>query len=302
MLMANVVLELKDVTKTYGSSRGIDNVSLKVEAGQVFGFLGPNGAGKSTTINLLIDLIRPTKGKINIFGLDSVKNGVQIRSKIGFLIGDMSLDSSLSGWQQLEYFGNLRGNFSPKRVKELASLLDINLNRKIKDLSRGNRQKVGLISALMHEPELLILDEPTSGLDPLIQDRFNKIILDLKAQGKTTFMSSHMLSEVQEMCDQVAFVREGKIIDVKLLNTMAAGLAKKVNIVTDNKANLVTELKKLTGTKLNQSTKNSVSLTFSGDVNELLRLLAKQGVNDVTISEADLETVFMNYYKDKADV
>jgi len=299
--MATPVIELKNVSKRYGSARGIDEVSFKVEPGQVFGFLGPNGAGKSTTINMLVDLIRPSEGKISIFGLDSVIDSLEIRRKIGFLTGDMSLDESLTGLQQLTYFGNLRGDLPLKRIHQLAELLQINLARKIKTLSRGNRQKVGLISALMHDPELLILDEPTSGLDPIVQSQFNKIILDHKKSGKTTFMSSHVLSEVQEICDQLAFIRDGKILNIQSMSDIGADSPKIVNIVgADSK--LITKIKALKGAVTDKSNGVKLDLTFAGNINDLLATLAKHDLKDINIQDADLEAVFMKYYQEDKDV
>jgi ABC-2 type transport system ATP-binding protein len=222
------VIEIKNVTKMYGNAVGVKDISLDIEPGAIFGFLGPNGAGKTTTISMVVDLIRPTSGNINVFGLDSADNSLEIRKRIGYLAGDFALDRGLTGWEQLEYFGNLRGNFDKKYVRELAQRFDCNLNKKFKALSRGNKQKVGLISALMHKPELLILDEPTSGLDPLVQAEFNKVIRERQKEGKTTFMSSHILGEVQEICDRVAFIREGRLIDIKSMVDLAEGLPREV--------------------------------------------------------------------------
>lgn len=294
--MSEPVISLKNVTKRYGSDRGITDVSFNVMPGQVYGFLGPNGAGKTTTISLMTDLIRPTSGKLNIFGLDSVKDSLQIRQKIGFLTDDMAMDKGLAGWQQLEYWGNLRGKFAKNHVNELAKQLSCNLNKKIKTLSRGNRQKVGLISALMHDPELLILDEPTSGLDPIIQQQFNKIILERKSRGKTAFISSHILGEVQEICDEVAFIREGKIIDVKGLNALAKSSPKQVHFKTSAKE-LAAKLKQLTGVNNYKHSDNGIVCTFTGDINQLLRLLSKYEVEQLTIADADLESTFMKYYE-----
>ena len=198
------VIELKNLTKNYGKNRGVSDVTLVVPEGSVFGFLGPNGAGKTTTISMLVDLIRPTSGTVKIFGQDNREHSVENRQKIGFLAGDMAMDNALTGWQQLEYLANLRGGLNRQHAGELAERLKCDLNRKFKTLSSGNRQKIGLIAALMHDPELLIFDEPTSGLDPITQAEFNKIVLEHKAAGKTAFISSHMLSEVQEICDSVA--------------------------------------------------------------------------------------------------
>lgn len=291
------VIEFKNVTKMYGADRGVIDVSLKVSKGTIFGFLGPNGAGKTTSISLLIDLIRPTKGQIKILGMDSQQDSVEIRKKIGFLAGDIALDGGLTGWQQLEYFGNLRGKFDKKYVAELAERLNCDLTRKFKKLSRGNKQKVGLIAALMHKPEILILDEPTSGLDPLIQAEFNKIILEYKKAGKTAFISSHILSEIQEICDQVAFIRDGKVIAENSMMELAAGLPREVKIISKDKK-LLPNLKKLDGFELNTKPDGMISATFAGDVNKLLAVLANHKVESLHMHDADLESVFMNYYGD----
>lgn len=282
----------------YGKSRGVKNVSLKVEAGTIFGFLGPNGAGKTTTISMLVDFIRPTEGKINIFGLDSVAQSVEIRKRVGFLAGDFALDGSLTGMQQLEYLGNLRGGVAKTRIAELGRRFECRLNRPIKTLSRGNKQKVGLISALMHDPELLIFDEPTSGLDPLMQAEFNKIIMEHKQQDKTAFISSHVLSEVQEICDHVAFIREGKVIATKHTAKLAAQSPKRIHIIGAS-SELRGALKQMSQFKLLTSKGVVVEGTFGGDINGLITLLGKYKLQNVTIQDADLETIFMKYYGDQ---
>jgi ABC-2 type transport system ATP-binding protein len=293
----SVVIQLKDVTKMYGSARGVNNVSLTVEKGTIYGFLGPNGAGKTTTISMLVDLLRPTSGVAEVFGLNTIVNGVQIRQKIGYLAGDMALDKALTGWQQLEYFGALRKSYDKKYVTELSKKLECDLDRKIKTLSRGNRQKVGLISALMHRPELLILDEPTSGLDPLIQEQFNEIILEHKKEGKTTFISSHILSEVQELCDHAAFIREGKIIADKPIAEIAKDAPYEVTIVSDDKK-LGAILKKLPETHITDEKKNIFSFTYMGEVSKLLKVIHPYKIEDISITKGDLESTFMGYYKD----
>lgn len=291
------VLELDNVTKMYGQARGIENVTFKVQPGSIFGFLGPNGAGKSTTINMLVDLLRPTSGQIKIFGLDSVKDSLAIRQRIGFLAGDMAMDRALTGWQQLEYLGNMRGNFDKQYVTELAKRLDCKLDRKFKTLSRGNKQKVGLIAALMNKPDLLILDEPTSGLDPLIQAEFNEIVLEHKKAGKTVFISSHVLSEVQLICDTVAFVRDGMLIAESTIDELSAGLPKEV-IIFSNDKKLVTDLKKLKGFHIKNLKANSIESLYAGDVNALVAILARHKVDNLHIHDADLESVFMKFYGD----
>lgn len=295
------VIQLNNVTKTYGSSRGISDVSLAVEQGTVFGFLGPNGAGKTTTISMLVDMIRPTKGAVSIFGLDCHQDGVEIRRRIGFLAGDFALDERLSGFQQLSYFDNLRGGGHGKRMQELAKRLSSDLSRPIKSLSRGNRQKIGLISALMHDPELLIFDEPTSGLDPLVQAEFNAIVLEYKHAGKTVFISSHMLSEVQEICDEVTFIREGQIIATENMATLASRSPKRIRVTSTDKK-LRQALQTVHGVTLLPETGAVLECTYSGDVNKILDVLSKYSLSDLTITEADLETIFMNYYTGKKDV
>jgi ABC-2 type transport system ATP-binding protein len=293
--MSKPVIELKNVTKMYGKSRGVLDVSLEVPKGSVFGFLGPNGAGKTTTISMLIDLIHSTNGQISIFGMDAKKDSLKIRQKLGFLGGDMTLDDSLTGWQQLEYFGNLRGNFNKKYVTELAQRFSCELDRKIRTLSRGNKQKVGLIGALMHKPELLILDEPTSGLDPLIQDQFNQIIIEHRKQGNTVFISSHVLSEVEQLCDHVAFIREGRLIANKPIDQITIGLAKHIKIVTDDK-HVSGGIEKINGVSQLKTKDHTITALFSGDVNELIGYLAKHKVNDFSITAPDLDTIFTKYY------
>lgn len=289
------VISLQGVCKTYGTSRGVKDISLTVPEGMVLGFLGPNGAGKTTTISMLINLTRPTSGTITLFGKDAQANGLQLRKHIGFLAGDMALDKGLTGKQQLEYLANLRGGVDATYVRKLATRLQCDLSRKIKQLSRGNRQKVALIAALMHQPDLLILDEPTSGLDPLVQAEFNKIILEHKAAGKTAFISSHVLSEVQELCDRIVIIREGSIVADKSLAELRKVSAKNIRLVTEGKPiPYVTGLKGMEHLRIQG---NSATFTYSGDVGDLLHKLAAAPVRDISIEAADLESIFMKYYE-----
>lgn len=290
------VISLKNVSKTYGKSRGVSALNLEVPSGTVFGFLGPNGAGKSTTINMLVNFTKPTGGEIHIFGKDSSKHGLTIRKDIGFLASDMALDGNLTGWQQVEYHGRLRGNYDKAYVTTLAQRLNCDLSRKIKNLSRGNHQKVALISALMHKPKLLILDEPTSGLDPLIQAEFNKIILEHKAAGRSTFMSSHVLSEIQELCDRVAFIKEGEIIADTTLDELASTSPKEVSIMCEDKT-LLARIKRLSGVASLSAEDARISFTYTGSPNDLTHILGMYDVSDLIIQEADLEAMFMKYYE-----
>ena len=292
------VIKLKNLTKSYGKNRGVENISLSLDEGEVFGFLGPNGAGKTTTISMLVNLMKQTSGSIEIFGLNNQEYGTEIRSRIGYLAADTALDKGLTGRQQLEYFGNLRGDYDAVHVDELANRLNCDLTRKIKTLSRGNRQKVGLIAALMHRPELLILDEPTSGLDPIIQAEFNKIILEHKTSGKTAFISSHVLSEVQELCDKVVFIREGRLIANKPLKDIVRSAAKHIRMVAPNTI-IVNKIKNLGLIKNTHINGLTLSGLYDGEINSLLTGLAQFKLTDLSISDADLETVFMQYYEAK---
>lgn len=291
------VVELTRLTKRYPGATvdAVHDLSLQVQPGQIFGFLGPNGAGKSTTITMLVNLMQPTTGQIKLFDQDVQQHGLEIRRDVGYLTGDMALDKSLTGWQQLEYIGNLRGNFSRSYARELAVRLDSNLLVKIKSLSRGNRQKIGLIAALMHKPKLLILDEPTSGLDPLIQIEFNNILLEHKKAGGTTFISSHVLSEVQELCDQVAIIRKGKLVANKPLHEIVAAAPKQVRFTTTVQ-NPTQHVKTLTGVS-ELKTDGAVSFMFTGNVDQLVKALAKTPLTSLTIKDTDLEEIFRKYYE-----
>lgn len=292
------VIELQGLTKRYPGTTvdALHDVSISVLPGQIFGFLGPNGAGKTTTISMMVNLLCPTSGSIRLFGKDIQQFGLESRARIGFLAGDMALDKGLTGWQQLEYFGHLRGTFDKTYVRELAKRFDCNLHKKIKTLSRGNRQKVGLIGALMHKPDLLILDEPTSGLDPLIQAEFNKIILEHQQEGKTTFMSSHVLSEVQELCDQLAIIRSGKVVTHTSLKDIIAAAPRIVRLTGNGSQQPASLLKDLKGVGNLVRHDHSVSFSFTGDINDLLVRLTKQKLRNVTIQNAELEDIFMGYY------
>jgi ABC-2 type transport system ATP-binding protein len=207
--MAKPAISTHDLVKTYGrGSRGLAGLDLEVNTGEVYGFLGPNGAGKSTTIRILLDLIRPTGGSARVLGLDPRADGVELRRRVGYLAGDFVVDGRQTGRQLLEYLGNLRGGVSRDRITELAGRLDLDLDRRIKALSKGNRQKVGIVQAFMHTPELLILDEPTSGLDPFLQQEFVRLVREHAQRGATVFMSSHVMSEVQQTADRVGIIRD----------------------------------------------------------------------------------------------
>jgi ABC-2 type transport system ATP-binding protein len=206
------VIALEKLTKSYGSNRGIIDVELTVEPGEIFGFLGPNGAGKTTTIRTMLDLIRPTSGRALVFGIESSADPVAIHRKVGYIPGEFALYDRLTGKQTLEYFANLRGGVDPAYQAALIERFELDPSRRFREYSKGNKQKVGAIIALQHRPELLVLDEPTAGLDPLVQQTFFSTLREAVADGATVFLSSHILSEVEKSCDRVAIIREGRIV------------------------------------------------------------------------------------------
>ena len=294
--MKKPVIHLHNVTKNFGSHIAVHSLNLEVREGEIFGFLGPNGAGKSTTIRMLLGQISPHDGTITIFGHDAIKSRLEIHKRIGYLSGDMAMDPQLTGKQYLQYMARLHGGIKWYKIAELAHRLDADLDKKLKSLSRGNRQKIGFISAVMHDPEMLILDEPTSGFDPLIQAEFNKIILDYKAQGKTVFISSHILSEVRHLCDRVGFIREGKLIKVGDMEELAETNLKQIRAVFRDEKDIA-HLRAVPGIQHVSVDSNHVVCQFGGQMHELIQKLAQLSVIDVAIEDAELEELFMRYYQ-----
>lgn len=294
-----VALNLENVTKRFGKSRGIENVTFSIQTGEVFGFLGPNGAGKSTTINTILDLLRADSGTIQVLGMDTHRQYVDVHKRIGYLAGDMETDASLTGKQYLSYAARLHGDVDHKIVETLIKRLRCETDKRIKHLSRGNRQKIGLIAALMHDPDILILDEPTSGLDPLVQNEFNAIIHEHKLRGKTTFMSSHVLSEVQANCDRVGFIRDGKLLRISPMDELLSDAARKVVVIYKKDAP-DTRLKSLEGVSNLKSHGPRREFSFNGDYTELMRALATKPIKDLEIAEPSLDELFMEYYEEEA--
>jgi ABC-2 type transport system ATP-binding protein len=208
------IIQTEKLTKSYGPHRGIVDIDLEVNEGEAFGFLGPNGAGKTTTIRVLLDHLRPTSGRATVFGIETTADPVAIHRRVGYLPGEFTLYDKLTGGQTIEYFANLRGGVDTVYQADLVARLDVDPTRKFKEYSKGNKQKIGLVVALQHRPDLLVLDEPTSGLDPLVQQTFYEVIREAKADGRTIFLSSHILSEVEKTCDRVAIIRDGRLAKV----------------------------------------------------------------------------------------
>ena len=297
-----MIIQIENLTKFYGTARGIIDMSLTVNEGEVFGFLGPNGAGKSTTIRTLLDLIRPTRGHALIFGLDSHDDKLAIHRRVGLLPGDLALYPKLTGAQNLHYLANLRGGVDWTFVKELAERLDADLSRRVKDYSSGNRQKIGLIQALMHKPELLILDEPTSGLDPLIQQTFYKLVKEAQAGGQTVFLSSHVLPEVERICDRVGIIREGRLVTVEKVADMKARALRRLEIVFEGDVP-AEHFRTVPGVRDVMVHDNHLICTIAGSMDALVKAAAQHTVTNLISREPNLEEIFLTYYgKEGEDV
>ena len=288
------IIEVNHLTKYYGKSRGIVDVSFNVQEGEIFGFIGPNGAGKSTTIRLFMSLIYPTSGDAKIFGLDCIKYGPEIRQEIGYLPSEVFYYEGMKVLDLLKYSASFYKKDSSKRMFELAKLMELELDRRIDDLSYGNKKKVGIVQGLLHQPKVIILDEPTAGLDPLMQQNFFNLILEENKRGATVFFSSHILGEVQRLCSRVAIIKDGSIINIQDIKTLQKDNYKKVRVVAENldakrfEVAGVTNLEKVDGT---------LSFFYKGDINLMARLISESRVTDATIEDLSLEEIFMHYYE-----
>jgi ABC-2 type transport system ATP-binding protein len=288
------------LTKFYGKSRGIVGLDLDVRPGEIFGYLGPNGAGKTTTIRLLLDLIRPTGGRAEVFGLDSHRDGIAIRRRIGFLPGELRLYGSVSADELFSYFGHLRHRFDPVDAARIAEALDLDTTREIRTLSHGNRQKVGLVQALMGRPELVILDEPTQGLDPFVQQAFYRLLDEVRADGRTVFMSSHVLPEIERTCDRVGIVREGHLLAVESVADLKARALRRLELRFDTPVPAaafvgVPEVRDVVVVG------SVVTCTVAGPVAGLFRAASAFLLVDVISAEPTLEEIFLAYYGEPDD-
>ena len=290
-------IECRGLTKYYGETAGIVDLDLTVEVGEVFGFIGPNGAGKTTTIRLLLNFLQPTRGSATVFGLDMTTDSVAIRGRVGYLPGDLALYPSMTGREFLLYFSRLRGVDTAATTTRLAERFELDLDRRIKEYSKGNRQKVGLVNAFMHEPELLILDEPTGGLDPLMQQEFATLLGEVRAEGRTVFLSSHYLPEVERMADRVGIIREGHLIAVDTLDGFRTRIQSNLTLEFARPVDRsgfaglrgVTSVEAHDGGRL-------LRLSVSGAQDAVIRAAADTGATAVHTEEADLDDVFLSYY------
>jgi len=289
------VIEIHNLTKTYGKSRGIEDVSFQVEEGEIFGFIGPNGAGKSTTIRTLLSLIYPTSGTATIFGKDIIKYRCEILQEVGYLPSEVFYYDNMRVIDLLRYSASFYKKDCTAKINELAEILELDLKRKIDDLSYGNRKKVGIVQGLLHSPKLIILDEPTGGLDPLMQAKFFDLIKDENKKGATVLFSSHILSEVQNVCDRVAIIKEGKIIKVDKISTLRESAYKRISV--ESTSVIEKGYFTLDGITALQLDGKKAEFLFGGNLNEIMQKLSALELTNVSIQEPDLEELFMHYYQ-----
>jgi ABC-2 type transport system ATP-binding protein len=295
---AGVVLRTQGLAKSYGKVQALRGVDLEVRRGEIFGFLGPNGAGKTTTIRCLLDLIRPDGGSARVLGIDPQAEPVAVQARTGYLPGELRLNDNLTAERQLRFFSDMRGRqVDSNFVRQLASRLDLDLQRPIKNLSKGNKQKVGVVQALMHRPELLLLDEPTSGLDPLMQQEVLGLIRQARDDGATAFFSSHIMSEVQAVADRVAMIRAGEIVEVADTRSLTDRALRQTTIRFQEPVDS-SALARLPGvTVLSQEDSTSVTLQVEGAMDGLIKALGAFPVNDLETERLSLEDVFLAYYQ-----
>ena len=294
----NPIIQVEQLTKHYGQSVGIDQINFEVKGGEIFGFLGPNGAGKTTTIRLLLDLLRPSSGKIYLFQKPLQLNSLEIRQRCGYLPGDFSVIDNLTAEEFLTFASQLRGQ--PKiSFEKLSARLSLQgeLSRKIRHLSQGTRQKIGIIQAFLHQPELVILDEPTIGLDPLIKEEFYNFLQEYRQQGKTIFLSSHNLPEVERVCDRVAIIRKGKLVASESLENLKKNRFRRLSLTLKHPVDQL----QLTGGQLISHKGLQVELLVKGEIPCLLRELANLPLEDFTFPEPSLEEIFLYYYRENQD-
>jgi len=289
------VIEINNLAKYYGKTRGIENVSFDVEEGEIFGFIGPNGAGKSTTIRTLLSIIYPTGGSAKIFGKDCIEYGPELKNEIGYLPSEVFYYDNMKVIDLLKYSASFYKKDCSKRMKELIEIMDLNPNKKIDDLSYGNKKKVGIVQGLLHQPKLIILDEPTSGLDPLMQQAFFNLILEENKRGATILFSSHILGEVQRLCHRVAIIKEGKIIKIENIKNLRDNNYKKISlefkdIVPSNYFNI----KGISNLKTDNK---DISFLYRGDINYIIDILKGLKLDNLLIEEPSLEEIFMHYYQ-----
>jgi len=293
--MTTAAILSEDLIKQYGHDRGLAGLDLDVRRGEVYGLVGPNGAGKTTTIRLIMDLLRPTSGRLEVLGLVPARDGVPLRRRVGYLGGDFVVNGRQTGAELLSYLAHLRGGVPTARVTALAERLGLDLDRRIRSLSKGNRQKLGVIQAFMHTPDLLVLDEPTSGLDPLLQQEFVLMAREAREAGQTVFMSSHILSEVQRTADRVGFVREGRMVAVEPVEALRERAVRRVEIQFEDPVS-AQEFAALPGVSDVTVTDTTLRCRLHGRADALVKMAGRHTAITLLAEEPDLEELFLTYY------
>lgn len=293
-------LILEGLTKYYGSVRGIEDLDLEVHEGEIFGYLGPNGAGKSTTISTVLDFIRPTRGTATVLGMDSRRDSVAIHREVGYLPGELAMPERMTGRELLSYLAALRDIDARAEIESLAKRFDLDLDRKIRAYSSGNRQKVGLVQALMHRPRLLVLDEPTNGLDPIVQQEFYKLLREVTAEGKTVFLSSHILPEVERITDRAAIIRRGRLMVVAEIEELKQQAQRRVEFTFAETVDPAPFADLLSVTEV-EAADRTLTVTLTGSVDAVVKLAALHNVERIVSHDGDLESAFLAYYAEDDD-
>ena len=292
----NSIISIKSLTKYYGKFLAVSDISFSVNKGEIFGLIGPNGAGKSTTMRSILNFIKPSEGEITINGLDSQKDYIKIRNLIGYLPGEFSIYDNLSGEEYISHILHLRSKSNKiPNIKKLATRFDLDLSKKSKKLSKGNKQKIGIIQAFCHDPEILILDEPTSGLDPLKQQEFEDLVLEFKNQGKTIFISSHVLPEVETLCDRVAIIKNGQIIAEDKMADLKKKSLNRIEVQFSEDFD-VDKLRKNIGISKVTGDSNKYIFDIEGNLDKFIKELANHEIENLKTIEPDLEEIFLSYY------
>jgi ABC-2 type transport system ATP-binding protein len=291
-------IQVDRLTRFYGKNRGVDDLAFTVERGEIFGFLGPNGAGKTTTIRLLMGLIRPTRGSARIFGLDCWRDATAVKSHVGYVPGDARLYEGMTGAQFFDFLAGFRGGVDPARRRMLVERFEVDLSRTIKHLSKGNRQKIALVQAFMHDPPLLILDEPSSGLDPLMQRELLTFLGEERARGKTIFLSSHLLHEVEQIADRVGIIRDGRLVAVATIDELKRQRTRRMEVIFSTPVD-PSQIAGIDGVQVLQVREEGrwVELGISDGLPALLRRLGELPVVDLVYAPPDLDSVFLGYYQ-----
>ncbi len=296
MKTEETAIVIDGLQKAYGKIRAVKGISMQVERGEIFGFLGPNGAGKTTTIRCMLDVIRPTAGAIRVLGLDAQRDTHMLHQRIGYLPGDVRLPGEMTGRQVITYFSRLQGRH-PILLNDLVARFDVEMKRPIKGYSKGMRQKIGVVLAFMCDPEVLILDEPTSGLDPLLQKAFNELLLEEQARGKTIFMSSHIMSDVEKVCQRVAVIREGELVALEAVEKLREKAGQRVTVEIGDSVSIA-ELEGIPGVSMVRQNDHIYQFNVGGSMDTLVKALAQHEVVRLQAEEAPLEEVFLKFYEE----